>query len=54
MIEIKVQLVLLLALFAAQTQLRYIEERAPLIPARAPLALLRAWIQAFRADLAPV
>ena len=41
-------------LFAAQTQLRYIEERAPLIPARAPLALLRAWIQAFRADLAPV
>lgn len=33
-------------LFDARDKLRFIEERAPLIPARAPVALVRAWLEA--------
>ena len=33
-------------------KLRYIEDRPPLIPARALQAIVRAWLKAFSADLA--
>ena len=33
-------------LFEAMDKLRYIEDRSPLIPSRAPVALIRAWIKA--------
>ena len=39
-------------LFDAMDKLRYIEDRPPLIPARAPQAIVRAWLKAFSADLA--
>ena len=38
-------------LFEAMDKLRFIEDRPPLIPSRAPQALVRAWIKAFSADM---
>ena len=37
-------------LFAAYEQLRYLEDRPPLIPARAPQALVRTWLRDLSAD----
>lgn len=37
-------------LFEAMELLKHIEDRPPLIPARAPKALIRAWLKGFKAD----
>ena len=37
-------------LFGAMELLKHIEDRPPLIPARAPKALIRSWLKGFKAD----
>lgn len=37
-------------LFEAMELLKHIEDRTPLIPARAPKALIRSWLKGFKAD----